>query len=107
MLCGLVGSEPTVTASIALSAEITVGLKVTAMVHDVLPERFAPQEPPVIVKSAALVPLSALLIERLKGDLLVTVAFKGFDDVCETVPYESVAGVTVSGIVGPVLSATM
>ena len=40
-----------------------VGLNLTAIVHDELPPSDAPQVPPVTVKSAALVPLTALPIE--------------------------------------------
>jgi hypothetical protein len=73
-------------ASVALSVTVLVGLKVTATVHDELPSRVEPQVPPVIVKSPALRPLTALTIDKVNGDIFVTVAVSVFDDARETVP---------------------
>jgi hypothetical protein len=55
-LCGLSGSEPTVICKVALSVDVVIGLNVTAIVHDELPERFGEHVPAVIVKSPAFVP---------------------------------------------------
>ena len=84
-LCGLLGSELTVPASVALSVTVLVGLKVTATVHDELPASVEPQVPPVIEKSPALRPLIVRSSDRAKGDMLVTVAVSVFDDVRGTV----------------------
>src|SRR5579864_1124031 len=71
-LCGLLGSEVTVPASVALSVTVLVGLKVTATAHDELPASVEPQVVlPAIVKSPALRPLTALSIDRVNGDMLV------------------------------------
>jgi hypothetical protein len=85
-LCGLVGSLLTVTCNVADSEAATVGLNVTAIVHEELPPRFGPQVPPVTVKSAAFVPLTPLLTESVKGDLFVTVALSVLDLGRTTVP---------------------
>ena len=60
---GLDGSCGTLTASEAVSDAVVVGLNFTPMVQDELPPKDEPQVPPVIVKSGALLPLTALLIE--------------------------------------------
>ena len=109
MLCGLVGSLPMLTAMLALSGiGPDVGVKVTAIVHDECADADAPQVPlPVTAKSPAFGPLKLSLSGSENPDRLVTVAFKvfiGIDSV--NVPYASVAGATVAGIVGPLLSAT-
>jgi hypothetical protein len=67
-LCGFVGSELTVTASVALSADVVVGLNVTATVHDELAASVGPHVPPVMVKSLAFVPLTPLPSDRVKGE---------------------------------------
>ena len=79
-LCGLVGSCGTLTVNVALSPAAVVGLNFTPMVHDELPTIDGPQVPPVIVKSPALAPLTKLEIERVSGDLLVSVVLSVFDD---------------------------
>jgi hypothetical protein len=62
MVCGLVGSLLTLTASAALSADVVVGLNVTATVHDDLAASVAPQVPvPATVKSLAFTPPIELL----------------------------------------------
>ena len=83
---GLVGSWGTLTDREAASEVVVVGLNFTPIVHDVLPDRDAPQVPPVMVKSVALAPLIELLIEIVNGDLLVTVVLSVLDDVIDTVP---------------------
>lgn len=85
-MCGLLGSELALTASVALSDDAVVGLNLTAIVHEALPASVAPQVPPVIVKSAALMPLTALPIDSVYGDLLATFALSVLDDVRDTVP---------------------
>ena len=106
MLCGLVGSFATLTAMLALSAEPPpVGVNFTAIVHDECAAAVAPQVPPATVKSLAFAPLKLSLNGSENPDRLVTVAFKVFD-VVFSVPYAIEVGVTVAGIVGPVLIAT-
>jgi hypothetical protein len=104
---GLVGSCGTLTTSDALSAAAVVGLNLTAIVHDELPPSDAPQVPPATVKSVALTPLIALPIEIVNGDLLVTVVLSVLDDDWDTIPYGSVIGATVSGIVPVTLKLTL
>ena len=108
MLCGLLGSLPTFTAMPALSADPPlVGVNVTAIVHDDLAAAVSVHVPPVTAKSPAFVPLKLSLKGTKNFDRLVTVAFSVFDFIFDvSVPYASVIGVTVAGIVGPVLSAT-
>ena len=79
-LCGLVGSCGTLTANVALSAVAVVGLNLTPIVHDEFPASDGPQVPPVIVKSAALAPLTPLPIEIVNGDLLMTVVLSVLED---------------------------
>ena len=107
-MCGLVGSLPIVTPMLAVSGEgLAVGVKVTAIVHDELAGAVEPHVPPVTVKSVALGPVKLSLTDSGKPDLLVTVSSLIFDGVFDVrVPYASVTGVIVTGIVGPVLSAT-
>ena len=107
ILCGLVGSLLTVTAMLALSAAPppAVGVKVTAIVQLELGDAAAPQVPPVTVKSPAFAPLKLTPRDSENPDKLMTVALRVFDVV--VVPYASEVGVTVAGIVGPVLSATV
>ena len=109
MLCGLVGSLPMLTAMLPLSGDPPpVGVNVTPIVHDEFAGTEAPQVPPVAAKSFAFVPPMFSLNDSAKPDRLVTVTvlvFVGAWDV--RVPYASVAGKTVSGIVFPVLSATV
>ena len=86
-----------------------VGVNVTAIVHVECANIDAPQVPlPVTKKSVAFGPLMLSLKGSENPDRLVTVAFNVFDDTFEvSVPYASVAGVTVAGMVGPVLSDTV
>ena len=106
MLCGLVGSFETLTATLALSAEPPpVGVNLTAMVHEECAAAVVPQVPPATVKSPAFAPLKLSLSDNANPDRLVTVAFNVFD-VVFSVPYAIEVGVTVAGIVGPVLIAT-
>jgi len=106
MLCGLVGSLPTLTAMLALStAPPAVGLNFTATVQCELGETVLPQVPPITAKSPAFAPLKLVLKDNEDDDKLVTVAFSVLD-VVVSVPYASVAGATVAGIVGPLLSAS-
>src|ERR1017187_836908 len=108
MLCGLLGSLPTFTAMLALSADPPpVGVNVTAIVHDDLAAAVSVHVPPSTAKSPAFVPLKLLLKGSGNFDRLVTVTFSVFDFIFDvSVPYASVIGVTVAGIVGPVLIAT-
>jgi hypothetical protein len=109
-LRGLVGSLPIVTAMLALSGDPPpVGVNLTAIVHDELADTIVPQVPPVTVKSPEFALLTMLsLTGRENADLLVTVTSLVFGDVrAVSVPYASVTGVIVAGIVGPVVSATM
>ena len=106
MLCGLVGSLPMLTAMLALSAAPpAVGVNFTAMVQCELGKAVVPHVPPVTTKSPAFAPLKLWLKVRESGDRLVTVAFRVLE-VVFSVPYGNVTGVTVAGIVGPLLSAT-
>jgi len=109
MVCGLVGSLPTFTAMFALSGDPpAVGLKVTAIAHDEFAAAVVPHVPPVTAKSTAFGPLKLSLIGSENPDRLVTVTFLVFDGVLDvSVPYASVVGATVAGIVGPVLSASV
>ena len=97
-----------VTAMLALSGTPPpVGVNVTAIVHVECADTDAPQVPlPVTAKSVA--PLMLSLRGSENPDKLVTVVFSVFDRTVEvSVPYASVAGATVAGIVGPVLSDTV
>ena len=109
MLCGLLGSLPILTAMLALSDDPPpVGVNVTAIVHDELADTVEPQVPPVTAKSLAFIPLKLSLTSSEDPDLLVTVTSLVFGDVLAvSVPYARVTGAIVSGIVGPVLSATV
>jgi hypothetical protein len=109
MLCGLFGSLPIVTATVALSADPPpVGANVTAIVQLVFGGAVDPQVPPVTVKSVAFGPLKFSLTDSGNPDRLVTVTFLVLVGVFEvSVPYASFIGVTLVGIVGPVLSATV
>jgi hypothetical protein len=103
MLCGLVGSLATLTAMLALSAEPPpVGVNFTAIVHDECGAAVVPQVPPAIAKSLEFGPLKLSLNGSENPDRLVTVAFSDFDDFV-SVPYAIEVGVTVAGMVGPVL----
>src|SRR5208283_1721828 len=67
-----------------------------------------PQVPPVTPKSPAFVPVKLALTGSENPDRFVTVTFFVFEDCFDvSVPYAIVAGVTVAGIVAPVLSATV
>ena len=110
MMCGLVGSLPTVTDMLALSADPpAVGVKVTAIVQAELGDALVVQVlVGEIVKSDPLGPLMLWANDSGNPDRLVTVTVLVFVGVLEvSVPYASVAGRTLSGIVGPVLSATV
>ena len=91
---------------LALSAEPPlVGVNFTAIVHDECAAAVAPHVPPATVKSLAFEPLKLSLNASENPDRSVTVAFSVFD-VALSVPYAIEVGVTVAGIVGPVLIAT-
>jgi len=106
IVCGLVGSFVTFTAMLALSVEPPpVGVNFTAIVHDEFAAAIAPQVPPATVKSVEFAPLKLSLNGSANPDKFVTVAFKVFD-VVFSVPKAIETGVTVAGIVGPVLIAT-
>ena len=57
-----------------------MALNLTPIVHDELPASDGPQMPPVIVKSPAFAPLTALPIVIVNGDLLVTVVSSALED---------------------------
>jgi hypothetical protein len=99
----------TVTAMLALSDDPpAVGVKVTAMVQLELAGAVLPQVPPLTVKSVAFVPPKLSPTDSGKPDLLVTVTSLVLVGVfAVSVPYARVTGAIVSGIVGPVLSATV
>ena len=109
MLYGVLGSLPMLTAMRALSAEPPpVGLNVTAIVHDEFAAAVGPQVLPVTAKSVGLAPLKLSLTDRGNPDLLVIVTFLVFGDVfAVSVPYASVTGAIVAGIVGPVVIRTV
>jgi hypothetical protein len=109
MWCGLVGSLPTVTAMLALSADPPpAGVNVTATVQFDFGDAIAVHVPPVTAKSVAFAPLMLSLTGSGNPDRLVTVVFKVFDGTVDvSVPNASVVGATVAGMVGPVLSATV
>ena len=95
----------TFTAMVALSPEPPpVGINFTAIVHDECGAAVAPQVPPATVKSVAFAPLKLSLNGSENPVRLVTVAFKVFE-VVFSVPKAIEVGVTVVGIVGPVLIA--
>jgi hypothetical protein len=107
MLYGLLGSLPIVTAMLALSAAPPpVGVNVTAIVHDEFEAADVPQVPPVTAKSLAFAPLILSPTGNATFDRLVTVRSRVLDEVV-SVPNATVTGVTVAGIVIPVLSATV
>ena len=94
------------TAMLALSAAPpAVGVNVTAIVQREFGKAVLPQVPPVTAKSAAFAPSKFPAKGSENVDRLVTIRFKVLD-VVFSLPYASVAGVTVAGIVGPLLSAT-
>ena len=95
-----------VTAMLALSADPPpVGVNVTAMVQLELAGAVPAQVPPVTAKSLAFAPLKLSPTDSEDPDLLVIVTSLVFvDTFAVSVPYASVTGVIVSGIVGPVLS---
>ncbi len=109
-MCGLAGSLPTVTDMLAFSADPpAVGVKVTAIVQAESGDAVAVQVPlGAIVKSPPWGPLMLSANGSGNPDRLVTVTVLVLVGVLEvSVPYASFAGRTVSGIVGPVLSATV
>jgi hypothetical protein len=106
--CGLVGSPLRFTAMLALSADPPpVGLNVTAIVHDEPAVCVAPQVPPVTLKS----PFAPVIVapkasgDRGRSPIVTVLVFESLFFV--SVPYPSVTGVTLAGIVGPVLSVTV
>ncbi len=106
MVCGLIGSLATFTIMLALSAEPPpVGVNFTAIIHGECANAVAPHVTPASVKSSEFAPLKLSVNGSENPDKLVTVAFNVFE-VVFSVPYASFAGVTVAGIVAPVLSAT-
>src|ERR1700735_836102 len=105
IVCGLVGSPVRLSLMLALSAPWTVGVKVTATVQVELGGVATPQVPPVTAKSPGFAPLKLSPIGSENPDRLSTVAFNVFDGIFAVRgPYASFAGVTVAGIVAPVLS---
>jgi hypothetical protein len=95
MMCGLVGSLPTVTDMLALSADPpAVGVKVTAIVQAELGDAVVVQVlVGEIVKSDPLGPLMLWANDSGNPDRLVTVTVLVFVGVLEvSVPYASVAG---------------
>ena len=97
----------TFTAKVALSDEPPpVGINFTAIVHDECGAEVVPQVPLATVKSFAFAPLKLSLNGSENPDRLVTVAFKVFE-VVFSVPKAIEVGVTVAGIVGPVLITTV
>jgi len=110
MLCGLSGSLPTLTAMLALSGDPPpVGINVTAIVQLEFAATIEPQVPPFRAKSLALEPVMLALTDNEDPDRLVTVTSLVFDEVrAVSVPNASVAaGVTVAGIVEPVVNPTV
>ena len=108
MLYWLLGSLATSTAMLALFDPPPAGVKVTATVHDEFAAAAAPHVPPVTAKSLAFAPLKLSLMGSENPDRLVTVTLSVFDGVLDvSLPYASLTGVTVAGIVGLVLSATV
>jgi hypothetical protein len=99
----------TVTAKLALSDDPpAVGVKVTAIVQVELAGAVPPQVPPLTVKSVSFGPLKLSPTDSGKPDLLVIVTSLVLVGVLAvSVPYARVTGAIVSGIVGPVLSATV
>ena len=103
--CGLVGSLLTVMVIVALSAVSPLGVKLTGITQAVLP---AQERTGVTAKSAPLGPEMASLSVSGNGDALVT--FKKVKvrvDDCTRLPNAIVVIGSVSGIVGPVVSATV
>src|ERR1700722_4787820 len=91
------------TLSVALSAVSALGVKVTGIVQTVLP---AQMPPGATLKSAPFGPLMPLLSVSVNGERLVTFTrLKVLLADCATLPNAKLAGRTVAGIVGPVLSA--
>ena len=83
-----------------------VGVNFTAIVQSEFGNAVALQVPPLTVKSLAFVPLKLSLSGSENGDKFVTVTFRVFV-VAVRVPLASEIGVTVAGIVAPVVSATV
>jgi hypothetical protein len=105
MPCGLVGSFATLTVILALSAAPPpVGVNFSAIVHDECAAAVTPQVPPATVKSSAFAPPMLLVKASENHERLVTVASRVFEAVF-SVPYAIEVGVTVAGMVGPVLIA--
>ena len=96
------------TAMLALSADLPpVGVNVTAIAQLESGDTEPRQVPPVTAKSPAFVPLKLSLTGSGNPDRFFTVTFFVFEDCFDVrVPYASAVGVTVAGIVAPVLSAT-
>jgi hypothetical protein len=111
MRCGLVGSLPTLTAILALSADgPAVGVKVTAIVQVELADAVPPHVPPVTAKSPAFGPVVLLsLTDSENADKLVTVMFLVFVGVLAVNVQNAsvVAGDTVAGIFSPVVNETV
>ena len=98
---------PMLTATLALSDDPPpVGVKVTAIVHEEFAGAVEPQVPPVTAKSVPFGPLKLSPTDSGNFERLVTVTFLVLVGVFEvSVPYAIETGVTLAGIVGPVLSA--
>lgn len=96
-----------VTAMLAVSGEpAAVGVKVIAIVQLEFGDEMVPQVPPVTAKSGAFAPLKVSLKGSENPDRLVTVTILVLD-IDVRLPYASVVGATVAGMVGPVLSDTV
>ena len=110
-LCGLVGSLPIVTATLALSAvACRVGVNVIAIVHDEFAATDDPHVPPVTAKSPAFAPLTLpSLTDSDDPDRFVTVmSLVLFGCATVVVPNASVvAGATVAGIFSAVVNDTV
>jgi hypothetical protein len=77
-----------------------VGVNVTAIVHDEFAGAVEPQVPPVTAKSFAFAPLKLSLTDSGKPELLVIVTSLVFGEVLAvSLPYSSLSGATVAGIV--------
>jgi len=101
--CGLVGSWPMLTLRVALSTVSELGVKLTAIRQTLLPAQVPLGATP---KSAALGPVMPWLSVSVNGERLVTfTVLSVLVADCATLPNANFVGVTVAGIVGPVVSA--
>ena len=110
ILCGLVGSLPIVTATLAFSAvACSVGANVIAIVHVEFADTVPPHVPPVTAKSPAFGPVVLpSLTDSDDPDRFVTAIFNSFGDVfAVSVPNASVDGDTVAGMFSAVVNETV